>query len=325
MAEDKKDQYFLKRTFAEVCESGRTFEKRKKIGGAFLYENTTTLLFSRTNYGKSILSFQFAYAAATGTSIFPCPALINECDPMKTLLVDLELEDIDIWERHGFSHLKDETLLSNLLYLHEKMDKTMILGFKLLDKIEQAAREYRPKLIVIDNISKLLPDALKPDIASNVISVLNRIRKILKCSILVIGHTTKGNPNLRVNPSDYYGSAMMQNFFNELSFIDKTKDENFFICHAKTKRAETYDKSVPVFERGDNPKTGLGFNFIGMQNIADIQLPATIDLPYKRKHNLSEFKPMIDCLLNAGYKQFEIAKFCDCSQANISHICSSKT
>ena len=59
--------YFIDRNFEEVVADGLKFPPRRKIAGAFLYEDTTTLLFSRTNYGKSLLAFQFAYAAATGS------------------------------------------------------------------------------------------------------------------------------------------------------------------------------------------------------------------------------------------------------------------
>jgi len=71
--------YFQIRDIDTVVKDGRKKKIRRKICGAFLYENTTTLLFSRTNYGKSILAFQFAWAAATGTDFDPCAALCNEC------------------------------------------------------------------------------------------------------------------------------------------------------------------------------------------------------------------------------------------------------
>ena len=89
---DSNDSYFQSRTIDQVFEDGLNTPRRKKIVGAFLYQNSTTYLFSRTNYGKSLLVFQFAYAAATGTNFYPCEALKNECDPMKVLVVDLELE-----------------------------------------------------------------------------------------------------------------------------------------------------------------------------------------------------------------------------------------
>lgn len=192
---NNEDDYSLDRSYDELLLDGQKAPKRRKIGGAFLYENTSTYLFSRTNYGKSLLVFQFAYAAATGTSLASCPALQNDCEPMKTIVVDLELDEKTHWERH-------KTVLNNfpagsgenLIYLHEKIEYPIVLGIPLLEIIEEYAVNNSAQLVIIDNISRLLPDSLKPELVNNVISVINRIRLRTGASFLVIGHTTKGNP-----------------------------------------------------------------------------------------------------------------------------------
>jgi len=315
---EPQESYFQDRDFDQVLEDGLKKPPRRKICGAFLYEDTTTLLFSRTNYGKSILVFQFAYAAATGTSIDPCSALVNDCEPMKVLVVDLELEDGDLAQRHKAVKDNRNPYLKNLRYLHEKVENDMKLGFQLLDKIEQSAIKHKAKLVIIDNISKLLPDALKPDIASLIIAMLNKIRKVTGCSILVIGHTTKGNPLVCVQPTDYYGSAMLQNFFSELSYLDATKDGNFFLCHSKTKQKEIYNQTVPVFSRGDH-RLGLGFTFLSLQPLSEIQLPFTLPVK-KRTRNMKDFVRLISILIQAGVSQADIAKLCDVSRTTIYRI-----
>ena len=312
--------YFIDRNFEEVVADGLKFPPRRKIAGAFLYEDTTTLLFSRTNYGKSLLAFQFAYAAATGSDFDSCSALLNECDPMKVLIVDLELEDRDIAQRHGIALNDKNPYIKNLRYLHEKIDNKMMIGYQLLDKIEKAAVTHNAKLVIIDNISKLLPDALKPDTATFVVAMLNRIRKLTGSSILVIGHTTKGNPQICVQPTDYYGSSMLQNFFNELFFLDKTRDGNFFLCHSKTKQKESYITTVPVFSRGDHHRVGAGFTYLSLQPLSEIQLPAALVNPNKpRVRNLSQFKKEISVLLAAGCSQSDIARFANVTQSAIWH------
>jgi hypothetical protein len=52
--------YFNSRNFIDVLLDGSNAPPQRKIGSAFLYEDTTTYLFSRTNYGKSLLVFQLA-------------------------------------------------------------------------------------------------------------------------------------------------------------------------------------------------------------------------------------------------------------------------
>ena len=153
-----------------------------------------------------------------------------------------------------------------------------------------------------------------------VIAMLNRIRILTGASILVIGHTTKGNPRVCIQPTDYFGSAMLQNFFNELSFLDMTKDGNFFLCHSKTKHRECYNQTVPVFTRGEHHRVGIGFTFCNLQNINDIQLPMML-VPNKdgRSRNLSEFKQEISLLLAEGLTHDRIAKVFGVSRSAISH------
>ena len=279
-----QEKYFESGTIESVILAGSLEKERRKICGCFLYEDTTTLLFSRTNYGKSLLVFQFAYASATGTNFDPCSALINQCEPKRTLVVDLELDKRTLFERHYPILSEKNPYLSNLMYLHEKQTDKMLVGFPLLEKIEQSAIEFKAELVIVDNISKLLPDALKPDTAAYVISMLNRIRIITGASVLVIGHTTKGNPAVCIQPTDYYGSSMLQNFFNELYFLDQTKTGSFFLCHSKTKHAECYNQTVPVFSRGAHPRFGVGFTFDNLQSISDIQLPNALNPANTDKH-----------------------------------------
>jgi hypothetical protein len=294
------DDDFNIRDICVLMDDGEKRTMPRKIIGAFLYEDTTTLLFSRTNYGKSLLVFQFAFAAATGTDFDSCAALCNECEPMKVLVIDLELNDGILWNRHGIIKSNPHPYMRNLKYVHEKIEKKVSLGFDLIDKIEHAAIAHQAKLVIIDNISKLLPDALRPDTATMVIAMLNRIRILTGASILVIGHTTKGNPRVCIQPTDYYGSAMLQNFFNELSFLDMTKDENFFLCHSKTKYRECYNQTVPVFFRGDQSRVGVGFTFCNLQNLADIQLPFALELHKTTRRDLSKYVKQIHDLYSSG-------------------------
>ena len=142
----EQSPYFNSRQFETGSfEHGKNCKERRKIVGAFLYEDTTTLLFSRTNYGKSLLVFQFAYAAATGSQFDPCAALCNDCEPMKVAVFDLELDNRVLWERHGAVLNDKNPYLKNLLYLHEKPDKRMMIGFELLDQDRAGCHRARSK------------------------------------------------------------------------------------------------------------------------------------------------------------------------------------
>jgi hypothetical protein len=311
-----------KRTFADIVDDGSKEPPRRKIAGTFLYEDTNTFFFSRTNMGKSILAFQIAYAAATGTSIDPCSALLNQCEPMKTLVLDLEMDAKTLFDRHGQAVLKtDHRLLDNLIYLHEKTDKKVLIGFELLEKIEKEATDNQAKLIIIDNISKLLPDSLKAETVTMVISKLKLIREKTGAFFLVIGHTTKGDVKTCISGSSYYGSAMLQNFFQEIFYLDATKDNRFFLCHAKTKQKECYTETVPVFTRDEHPVVGLGFTFQQLMPLSEVQLPMMI-VPERsqKKIKLSDFRHEIAILDQNNVRRARIAEMLQVNRSAITHL-----
>lgn len=314
--------YFHARSFAEVVEEGARAKARRKIIGPFLYEDTNTYLFSRTNTGKSLLAFHVGYCAATGTSFQSCPALVNDSDPMKVLIADLEMDPQTIHERHGPAiSAANHLLLENLTYIHENPGAKPIFSFELLEKIEQAAFDHKAKLIILDNISKIMPDLLNANDVAKVIEFMKRIRQNIGASFLVIGHTTKSDIRTAITPQSYYGSAMLQNFFSEIFFLDATNDGRFYLSHAKTKRLESYIETVPVFTRGAHPLVGTGFTFESLQPLPEVQLPLTIvPAPKSRKINLADFKQEIAILDQAGIRRSRIADIFNVSRSAVSHI-----
>lgn len=315
------EDYFTCRTFSQIIEAGAKEPDRKKIFGSFMYEDTNTYLFSRTNYGKSLLVFIIAYCAATGQSFADCKAFLNETHPMKVLVADLEMDAKTLYDRHlkAIEGTNPE-LLNNLMYLHENSSTKPAFGFDLLDKIETAAKKHKAKLIILDNISKILPDLLKAEDVAKTIEYLKRIRQNTGCSFLVIGHTTKGDPRTAIAPTSYYGSAALQNFFPEICYLDRTTDDNFYLTHAKTKRAECYMDNVPVMTRGKSSRWGVGFEYETLRPLTDVQLPISINTRPQRKVNLSEFKTDLQTMVAAGIRQSRIAQICNSSKSNITKI-----
>jgi hypothetical protein len=142
---------------------------------------------------------------------------------------------------------------------------------------------------------------------------------------LVIGHTTKGNSNLAIQESDYFGSSMVQNFFSEVFYLDTTVDEKFFLCQVKTKRPECWKKEVPLFTRGEHPKLGIGFNYEGMRSIEDVQLPLTLGTSDKpKKRNLKGFIDELIILDNSGVSRARIAEMLDVSRPTVYRLLDSE-
>lgn len=319
--------YFLIRPIAQVIEDGKKAKPRRKLIGAFVYEDTVTYFYAPPNYGKSMAVFQMAYAAATGTSMDKCSAMLNECEPKIVLAVDLEMDAQTLYDRHkAVLNSTDPELLKNLIYLHEPVGEKPLFNYDLLQKILDIAVEKKAELIIIDNISKLLPDLLQATDVTRFIEFVNRMRLQTGASIVIVGHTVKFNPRVAVLPNSYFGTSMLANFFKEIFYLDQTRDGKYFLCHAKAKHKEAYTTTVPVFSLGDHPLVGTGFTFESLRSLSDVQLPlTTLQIRPGRRNSLSKYHSELRLIEQAGIKRNIIAEICDVERSTISKILDKST
>ncbi len=313
------EAYFQIRSIDQVFDEGEQAPERKRIFGDFLRQQTNSLIFSNTNYGKSLLAFQVAVNAATGQSFADCEPFRNECSPMRVLLGDFEMDSKTLFDRHApaWQNYDKVLLQKNLIVLHENPDAKAEFGSYLLERIEAAALASNAELVIIDNLTKVCPDLLKADEVSVVIDTLRRIRQKTGASFLIVGHTKKSLPTVAIDENSYYGSAHIANFFTEIFYLDKTNNGGFFLRHSKTKQREAYTDIVPVLSRGPHSKDGVGFSFIGLQPLDLIQLPTH---SATQKIRPSEFKNEIQTMEKAGIQQTRIAEIFGCSRSAISQL-----
>jgi hypothetical protein len=191
-------------------------------------------------------------------------------------------------------------------------------SYELLARIENSAVKHKAQLIILDNISRVLPDLLKAEDVARMVEFMKRIRQNIGASFLVVGHTTKTDNRTAITPQSYYGSSALQNFFPEIFFLDAGKDGKFFLSHAKTKQEECYTETVPVFTRGVHPVVGVGFNFESRMPVSDIRLPFAFSSGKpSRRTTMDKFKKEIGILQKAGIKQKTIAAMCDVERTTI--------
>jgi hypothetical protein len=199
--------------------------------------------------------------------------------------------------------------------------ETPIYNNDLLEKILEVALQKKAELIVIDNISKLVPDLLHSEQTTRFIECLERMRIETGASIVIVGHTRKHNSAIAVQPDSYYGTSMLIDYFKEMFFLDKSRQGDFFFCHVKTKQPEVYKTEVPVLTLGSHPSLGIGFDFQTLRNIADIQLPLNLMQPSQgRKVHLSRFRNELKVMEAAGIKRATLAEICDVSRGTITKI-----
>lgn len=313
--------YFKVQSFGECMEAGSKVKDRRKIFGVFCYEDTNTFLFSKTNYGKSIIGFIVAVSSATGSSFNKANCFINECEPKKTLLIDLENDEKEIYDRHSplLNGSYRDLLNKNLSIVHERPEVPGAFDMELMQRIESLIKEQKPELVILDNLSKIMPDSTQGRDTTVIIDTLKRIKQNTGCSFFVIGHTTKGNTDVRIKDNDYYGSAAINNFFQEITHLDINTDGNFFLRHSKTKKKDVYRDIVPVMVRHDKTLYGLGFEFTALCNYNDIALPMmNTGTKSTRKVPLSDYSYYIKRIhTDLGMSKSDIAKMLDTSRQSI--------
>lgn len=295
---------------------------KRDLFGSFIRTGQNTLFFSRTNYGKSILAMQIAFSVSTGKTVGNESPFRTYTKSKKVLYYDAELNPQTFQERYeeALSQLDD-----NFVYVNEKSTGKILTGTELIKEIEKIAIQHNVEVIILDNLSKILPDSVSAEKSTEIINLLKRTRENTKADFLVIGHTTKGNDKLAIQPSDYYGSAMIQNFFEEIFYLDEVHelDNKLFLRHSKYKGSHPHSKHVPIFTRGIVKGYGLCFNYEGMYPYYEVQKPDYIT-KVKRKHPIADFKNEILILINSGISQSKIGKFADCSRNHINRIIKSE-
>jgi RecA-family ATPase len=319
---EKNNKVLNKRPVSQEFPGASGAKPRRKIIGTFVRENTVTYFYAPPDYGKTMAVFQAAYCAATGTAFAPCSALMNECEPKVVIVADLENEDFLISDRHSaVLSATDPALLDNMIFLHEPVGIAPLFNYDLLQKILDVAIEKKAEVIIVDNISKLASDLLHPEQTTRFIECLERIRLLTGAALVLVGHTIKHNTSLAVQPTSYYGTSMLIDYFKEMFYLDRTRYGNYFLAQVKTKHRESYKSEVPVFSFGDHPVLGTGFEYLSLKSLADIQLPLSLVQPSQgRKNNLARYQNELRIMELAGIRRSVIAEICDVSRGTISKI-----
>ncbi len=302
---------------AEMIAEAESTPDRQRMFGSFIRSGTNTLFFSQTNYGKSILAFQIAFHISKGTSIADSDTFINESNPKKVLYYDAELDAKTFHVRYaGALKQLDEDYFK---YVLEKDTGKILMGTELIHELNRIAEEFGAEFIILDNMSKILPDSLDAKQTTEIIDLLRQSRVRTGADWLVIGHTKKTNAKECIKLTDYHGTSMIQNFFLEIFYLDETNDGRFLLRHAKCKHVDAHIKNVPVLNRKIIDGYGLGFEFEEMEDYENIKKPDFITQEVNRKV-IKEYEKEIKLLKINGIRVKRISELLNCSRNTIHKI-----
>ena len=209
------------------------------------YENELCILFADANVGKTILAVQIANGISKGyISDFK-----YQGDKQKVLYFDFELTAKQFQLRYTANegsenninkyYRFDDNLIRVELNPDFIADNTDSVE-NIIKSIEECVLESDSKVVIVDNISFLLNDGEKANIAAPLMKNLKRLKTKYGLSILVLAHTPKRDVTKAINLNHLAGSKQLMNFTDSCFAINKSfKDESIrYIKQIKARNTE---------------------------------------------------------------------------------------
>lgn len=277
----------------------------KMLFGEFWHEGEISILFADTNVGKSVLAVQIANSIADGLPIAP---FTMDAEPGKVLYIDFELSATQFYRRYTYAG-NDYNFTNNFYRAQFTPEKLLSNGFdyheeQIIDAIEYWVEQFKPKALIIDNITCLRAGIENATAALSLIKKLKVLKADHNLSILVLAHTPKRrNPCTPISADDMLGSKLMINLADSAFSIGTSATDPHLRYLKQVKQrstAQVYGEDNVCLCRIKKP-----FNFLQMQ---------FEDNSHERPHlrtryfNQEVLVPKIAELSAKGFSQREISK-----------------
>lgn len=196
----------------------------RKLYDEFWSEFETCFLFGGPGSGKSILSVQIATEIAKNEPVLYC---------------DFELSLRQFAKRYRSKDGRFFNFSANF-FRAEFQRNTEFNPDSLINSIHLNARNINAKVIIIDNISWIIENSEKGDIAGVFMKKLSRMKQDFGYSILIVAHTPKRDATQPINLTDMAGSMRLQNFIDSsFAIVQSAKMEGYrYLKQTKTRSEE---------------------------------------------------------------------------------------
>jgi len=229
------------------------------------------IFFGVTGGGKSILGVQIADAISQGQNIWN--KLKNENQPLKVLYMDFELSDKQFQVRYTSDDKKSTYMFSENFKMvnisfGEIYEPGKNITAKMFELIEKCLKETKATVLIIDNLTALSTEDNKDgNVAMEIMSYLDRLKRRNGYSILVLGHTPKKFAYYPITNSDLAGSSKITQFADTVFALGKSKIDNDLRYLIATKpgrsKKETYNSSNVITIRIIKETNFLKFEYEG--------------------------------------------------------------
>ncbi|MEM8525903.1 MAG: AAA family ATPase [Bacteroidota bacterium] len=259
------------RTFNQRIEDAKNQPVPKQLFSHFIYENEITVLFAKTNAGKSVLSVQIGDSISKGSPIHS--DFKFEGNAQKVLYLDCEMTDKQVekrvsqdWRNHySFS----EDYLSLTINHEADLPDGISMEDRMLCDIDNAIEMSGAKIIIIDNLTYLGNELEKGKFAARLMKVLKSKKEKKGLTILILAHTPKVPAFTPIDINHLAGSSKLGQFIDSAFFIGiSTKDSNLrYLKQVKIRSGEKIygADNVPVFELNKIVTQGGARNFLAFE------------------------------------------------------------
>lgn len=244
----------------------------KKLCGDLWLEGELNLTFSDTGLGKTIYAVQTANDITRGEHLGPLP---SEIEPQKILYFDFELSSKQFEGRYSYpgdTHYLDPYHFSDTFLRAEvdpdRFDPDVASSYEqyVLLQIEAEFLKTGAKIGFIDNITYLGKGTETARDALPLMKGLNRLKKKLELSLMVLAHTPKRDQSRPLSINDLQGSKMLSNFADTIVGIGASaKDTRIrYIKQLKVRSGEViYDTENVLTCQVVKPDNFLKYDFLG--------------------------------------------------------------
>lgn len=210
----------------------------RKLIGTLMYEHELSILFGKTNTGKTVLAMQMGKAIAEGTNLNLDNSIVleNECGPLTVIFFDFELSQIQIQNRYSNFNVEN--------FHRAELKPDEFTSHKPLEMIEQlkvAIDSVGAKVVIVDNISAISSEIENADNAIKFIQGLKRLVQSQGLSILIIGHPTKIDDFIPLTENHLSGSSKLAQLSDSITALGKVNTDSggeAYIIHLKGRNDE---------------------------------------------------------------------------------------
>ncbi len=308
--------YFDAQQMDDILSDPKNLIPPRKLFGPYWYENEICFLIADSNAGKSILASDITIAIDCGYNYWN-QVMCEVPGEKNNVLYDLEQSKRQFTARYAGK----DFCMNNITRVEFDHRNTELFTWQdLLNDIEDRINSNMPNVVILDNLSCVLPNATNAKEAIEFMRSLKAIKEMNgNVSFLILAHTHKRNMGKPIDQNNLIGSKFLMNFADSAFAIGfSVKDESTrYIKQIKTRSSEKLGQ-VAEMEIEGSPYLHMEFVDWGTEDDHLHSMP--------RRSRIDDFiGELIIELYQDGYSIREIASRIGVSKSSIHRFIKANT